>query len=60
MPPREVWINKPPAGVASLIVASEAPGPKTDLAKASGTNDLEVGGGRTTPKREEILAAVAQ
>jgi putative transposase len=59
-PPQEVWINKPPAGVASLIVASEAPGPKTDLAKASGTNDLEVGGGRTTPKREEILAAVAQ
>ena len=59
-PPREVWINKPSEGLASLIVASEAIGTKTDLATASRTNDLEVGKGRTTPEREEIPTAVAQ
>jgi len=59
-PPQEVWINKPLAGVASLIAAPEAAGTKTDLATASRTNDLEVGRGTTTPEREEILTAVAQ
>ena len=59
-PPREVWINKPVAGVASLIGAPEAIGTKTDLATAPRTRDLEVGRGRATPKREEIPTAVAQ
>jgi putative transposase len=60
MPPREVWINKPSAGVASLIVAPGDLGTRTDLATAFVKNDLEVGKGRTTPEREEILTAVAQ
>lgn len=59
-PPQEVWINKPIAGVASVIVAADTLGTKTDLATASRTNDLEVGKGRTTPKPEETPATVAQ
>jgi putative transposase len=51
-PPREVWINKPPAGVASLILAPGACGTKTDLATASRTNDLEVGRGTGLPPNE--------
>ena len=59
-PPREVWINKPPAGIASLIAAPDGLSTKTELVTASETNDLEVGRDRATPKREEILTAVAQ
>jgi len=40
-PPREVWINKPSTGTTSLIAAPEAVGAKTELAKASRTNDLD-------------------
>jgi putative transposase len=59
-PPQEVWINKPLAGVASLIAPRQAAGTKTDPATASRTNDLEAGRGTITPEREEILTAVAQ
>jgi putative transposase len=58
--PDEVWINKPSAGIASLILPPESLGMKTDLATTSRTNDLEAGRGTTTPEREEILAAIAQ
>lgn len=58
-PPQEVWINKPPVGVASLIAPSEDSGTKTGPVTASRTNDLEVDRDRTTPEREEIPIAVA-
>jgi putative transposase len=58
-PPREVWINKPLAGVASPVDPFESIRAKTDLTRASETNELEVARGATTPEREGIPIAVA-
>jgi putative transposase len=66
-PPKEVWINKPPEGVASLIAAPEALGTKIDLATAPRTNAVDRARVKVLPTsssgfntEQEVMAAELQ
>jgi putative transposase len=58
-PPREVWINRPMTGAASLILAPQGCDAKTDLATAPRSDDLKVARHPGIPEPEEIMIAAA-